>query len=482
MRPSQPAIVADAVAALKLGERDRAATLLASELDKPSSPGDHWWPIAQLAGQIGEIDLAISAACRSASPASAERLLRYCGTLATYGRSEQAIAEIELAPSAIRKHPGVRQFLGMIASERGEFAKAERLYRAVLSDNPDALHIWLLLATIKTFVPGDPDIQVMEALTERAGNFDPDSRARLLYSVGKAFDDCGDPDRAFAYFAQGAAIRSRLERYDCRWSTEPVERTVNSFTAEAMSKLRPSRAGSQRALLVTGIPRSGTTLLQQLLIGHPDVADGAEVNLMRPALIPTRDFTFDGALAYQAQSDSTDPWGDVARNYNRFIDMRFNAAGMVVDKSLNQTILTGLQLHCLPDSKIVWVRRNPDDVALSCFQTYLSNIPWSWSLADIAAHLRMEDRLFDHWRTLFPDRILPVPYEGLVADPAKWMAAVQQFLGLSAHAYQPGSETAGANVQTASVRQIRSAVSGGAVGRAAAYRKHMAGFRAAYGS
>ena len=141
----------------------------------------------------------------------------------------------------------------------------------------------------------------------------------------------------------------------------------------------------------------------------------------------------------------------------------------------------GLLLHSLPDAKIVWLRRNAEDAAISCFRTFFTEpIPWSWSLADIGAYFRIEDRLHAHWSSLFPDRILTVPYEELVGDPEAWIRRILAHVGLEEEpgVFQPHQTKR--SVMTASVQQVRAPISTRRVGAAEAYERYMSAFRAAY--
>jgi hypothetical protein len=153
----------------------------------------------------------------------------------------------------------------------------------------------------------------------------------------------------------------------------------------------------------------------------------------------------------------------------------------VVDKSLGQSLIIGTMLHALPDARIAWLRRSPEDVALSCFSTYFSRgLPWTWSLADIADTMRVEDLLFAHWRDLFPERILVVPYEELVHAPSEWARRLQQHFGLPV---EPGIEARSKTdraIGSASVSQARQPISTARVGRSAAYERHLQPFRDRY--
>ncbi len=480
MMDSKPPLLL-AIDALKAGDRRTAATLLEQELRSGRPAGDRWRSVARLAADIGEIDIAIEAARRTIKPTTLNRLLYYCGTLANYGRSAEAIEQIERLDQQVREHPAVLHFRGTIAGEQGNFLEAEALFRRALAQDADALPTWFALAMIKTFKPGDPDLDQMISLAKRLDTAPPEARARLLYALGKAWDDCGEFDRAFGCYQEGAAIQRTAGSYDERAASAAANRTIRDYTPERMGKLSPSRIDEQRSIFVTGLPRSGTTLVQQILSAHSQVSGGDEVNLFKPALIPTLDFSVDGALAYQQRATTGDPWGDVGRDYAKFIDMRFRSPGLVVDKTLGQSSLIGLLLHSLPNARIVWLRRNAEDAALSCFRTsFTAPTPWSWSPEDIANHFRTEDRLFEHWRAIFGDRILPVPYEKLVREPAGWIDKLAAHVGLEVEAGMERFHETERTVRTASVKQVRSPLSADRIGTTTGYSKFVEPFRTAY--
>jgi hypothetical protein len=134
----------------------------------------------------------------------------------------------------------------------------------------------------------------------------------------------------------------------------------------------------------------------------------------------------------------------------------------------------------MPDAKIVWMRRSPEDVALSCFRTFFTNIRWSWSLADIGRHFRIEEELIAHWRALFPDRILVVEYEHLAQSPDAEISAILGHFGLKEEAGVRDFHLSAKNIRTASVRQVRSPITSARIGQADAYGGHLDEFRRAY--
>jgi tetratricopeptide (TPR) repeat protein len=471
-----------AIELLKAGERDGAVGLLSDEVRLGAPSGERWRSVQRLAADIGEIEIALEAARRYAQtePARLDRMLYYATELAANGRTGEAVEQVARLPDTWRRHPSVLLFLAMREAEGGEFERAIENLREMSSESP--LQAFAALAMLKTFQPGDPDLGAMERLLPDVSHQEPMLKARFLSCLGKAYDDCGEYDRAWGLFERSAAIRRRLETWDSGHHEDLAEALIRDFTAEGAKHLTPVSQPRRRALFATGLPRSGTTLIEQILVSHSQIAEGAEVNFVRASLSGnTFDNSFAGAMEYQQRFAGADPWGRVAANYFRMLEMRFRTDALVVNKMPLLSIQMGLILHMLPEARVVWVRRNPDDAALSCFRTFFSQpVAWSWSLEEIGRCFAVEDRLFAHWSEQFPERILPVSYEEFVQNPTGGIPAIMDFVGLPMEPQQRESHRTKRRVHTASVRQVRDPISAARVGAAAAYSKHLAPFRDAY--
>ncbi|WP_066800415.1 tetratricopeptide repeat-containing sulfotransferase family protein [Sphingomonas soli] len=483
MATSPKPLTLQAIDALQAGERRQGARLLETELRTGPGSGERWRSVAKLAAHIGEIEMSLAASQRVArtAPLSPERLLYYWGELASYGRTQIALDEIARLPAGARNHPGILHFLGTIAGQRGDFAGAEDCYRRVLATSPMQPQTWFALAMIKRFSAGDPDISAMEKHRAAFRRAEPDLAARFLYGLAKAYYDTGDHDRAFALYAEGADLRRGIEQFDRAALSAQVDQIIATFTPEALAKLTPSGARKSRAIFVNGLPRSGTTLVEQILVSHSRVTEGGEVNALHPALIPTGDYTLEGARRYDQRATSGDPWGEVAEDYHRTLGMWFGGDGLIVDKTLTQARLMGLLLHALPTAPVIWMRRNPEDTALSAYRSYFTaSVPWSWSFTDIGHYYREEDRLFAHWTQHFGDRILTVYYEDLVRAPSEWIPRILERCGLADEPQVHQPHTVKRDVRTASVQQVRAPISADRIGSAEAIKPYMDAFRAAY--
>lgn len=473
-----------AVEALNALDRRKAVALIKEELATGPQDGERWNSVAKLTNTIGEIAMALEATRRYAQtqPRTLDRVLQYCSELSKNGRADEALREADGLPQQVQTHPAVLHLRGMIATQLGDFRKAEDFFRRAIAIAPLTPQTWFTLAVIKKFTPGDPDLKQMEAIRPQMKNAPRETEAQFLFALGKAYDDIRDVGRAFKVYSEGAALMRGLEDFDAPQWAAFARKLIEDCTAGNLKALRPSGCNSERVIFVNGLPRSGTTLVEQILSSHSAVGDGAEINLLRAALIPTGDYSYRGAMAYQARTTGeADPWGDLGRDYLGMVEERFGGHGRIVDKTLNHARFMALLLHTLPRAKVIWLRRNPEDCALSCFRTYFSSsMPWSWSLGDIAAYFRSEDLLHKHWTELFPDRILTVPYEELAADPQPWTRKILAHAGLEAELQTFEAHKHARSVMTASVAQVRAPISTSRIGIAEAYREFMEPFRIAY--
>jgi tetratricopeptide (TPR) repeat protein len=471
------ALAARATDALRRGDRDAIRAELERALANVGASSATLHTIVQLADNISEIDIAIEAARRLALTGSIEALTSYWSLLIAYGRGPDAESEMRQQPTSVVKHPSTLYLMGKIAAEWGRFEEAEILLREALAAAPTMAAAWISIASIKRFKSDDPDIHTMQQLVARLS---PDASATLHYALGKAWEDCGDFVRAFAAYSAGSAIRRRQAGFDVARFRSAANAAIEGYTPQNLARLGEPIFHDERALFVTGLPRSGTTLVEQVLRTHTAVVDGAECNLFSAAVLRTRGLRYDDALAYQS-SRQVDPWGTIVRDYARLLEMRFAEPGRVVDKSLSQSLLIGLLLHSMPDARIAWLRRDPADVAISSFATQFdSGLGWSWSLEDIADYMRAEDRLFSHWRRVFPERILEVPYEQFVAAPDIWAVNLQRHFKLEIETGIERRVRGGKSIDTASLSQARQPISTKFVGRAGRFGRQMRPFTDRY--
>jgi tetratricopeptide (TPR) repeat protein len=462
-------ITADFVEALRAKDRDRVNDAAARLFDQQGRLGVQWFDIAKVLLANLEVGLALNAADRGLQETggSAAARFRYADILAGVGRHSAAIEMLTRGQPTAANALQVDQFVGMCALETGDVDRAREALDRVVGRWAGAGAAWLSLSAL----PAKDDEILLARLRGAEAPIKVGNalyRAQWHYALGNVLDRLDKVDEAFAQFAAGAAIMKDLRPYDAVADRAEAEQALAVGSGVASG---PASLDSNRAILVTGLPRSGTTLVEHILSGHPDVAGGDEL-------------PFGGLIVREATGMS--PGGEeaarLAAMYLHFGDERFGFGLRFIDKSIDASRHIGLLASILPDAPIVWLRRDALNCAWSCFRTcFAEGISWSWSLEDIAAHFQAEDRLYEHWSKVLGKRLLTINYEEFVAYSEAGTRRLFGHVGLKPDAAGPASHEIERAVTTASALQVRQPIYQSAINAADRYRHHLEPFIAAYG-
>jgi tetratricopeptide (TPR) repeat protein len=470
---------ADLLDALRARDRNEVNRIAGQLLHQRAPMGEQWFSIAQVLVRNGEIDLAVHAAQRAVDEIgrTAKALFQLANILAMTGRQDDAAAIVAtLAPGQIdpvqRNH-----FLGTCAFESGDFDQARNAFDQVVASWPASGATWLSLAAL----PAADDLALIERLDAARpaiAQTPADSQARWHYARGTVLDRLGNFDEAFAEFSSGADLVRRERPFDPVSDRHEAERLVTEFSAAAISEIALQvRTASARPILVVGIPRSGTTLVESMLAKHSTIAGGGELPF---GSIVSREIGGNSLTALESFVATRDA-DELTRLYLHLGDQQFGEGKRFVDKCLGNSRDLGVLASILPQAPIIWLRRNPLDCAWSCLRTYFTQgISWSWSQTDIAAHFQAEDLLHAHWQEVLGDRLLTLCYEDVVASPDGQMDRISNHVALKVEALADQERTHRRPVLTASMAQVRQPIYQSAVGAAERYRAHLQPFVAAY--
>lgn len=412
---------------------------------------------------------------------AAASVMRTCFDDARNARdADLAITAIELLDDCDRKHdaaaiaeatvdanPGdarLHAYAGMLAVQMGEFDGARQHYLYALEHDPRAWewHVPIGLASAQRYrEPGHPDFALFRGGLKR-DKLSELARAELHFALGKACDDTGDYAEASRHFRQGNAIRHRLTP----WSRKAWRRAVEARLASKPLSLATESTQGFTPVFIVGMPRTGTTLLAELLLRRPKVCNRGELPwLARLAQQPGLSGTPDRAMLQRAAAQyARQSRQDDADDAHWFIDKQ----------PLNFRYVD-LALAMFPDAKIVRCRRNPRDVALSLWmQCFLEEVQgYSYDLGDIAWVMRDEQRLMEHWRSRHPQAIRDVRYEDLVGDPPAVIADLASWLALPRSDAGAESNTPASTISTASLWQARQPIHSRSVERWHHYAPHV---------
>lgn len=465
------------VAALESGNRaDANAAAFALLLGNPPL-GDRWQSIARVMQTNGEYSSAHLAMQRYAAhrPSDPNARFAQAAMLAQTGQLEQAWQTMGQVPFGVPSPSGHHYIRGTMAVNLGQIEQAEYHLLAALDADPALGQAMLSLAAARKRKTGDPiGDRILSAETAMTGAPDLE-RAHYHYAAGRVHFDRDDADEAFRHFAAGAALVRCWRPYDASADKRDAGECSRGFGRELVERInRTVTIDTSQSIFVTGLPRSGTTLVEQILVSHSAVSGGEELGRMSVVRRDLDSLSASGLEKYLAEGGKAN---DLAALYLHLGQERFGKEGRFVDKALNTSRYMGLIAALLPDAPVIWLRRDPVDCAWSAFRTYfIHGLDWSWNLADIADHFALEDQLFHHWSRMFPDRILVVDYQDLVRSPETQIPRILEHCRLPSEPQVFRPHETKRVVSTASVMQVREPINQQAVGAAAPYLAYLAPF------
>jgi hypothetical protein len=284
----------------------------------------------------------------------------------------------------------------------------------------------------------------MEEMLKRSGRSDFD-RAMLHFALGKAYDDLGEAEPAIGHFDQANALERRRMNFDRAALSEAIDRISETFTPELMARAASTSINDELPVLIVGMPRSGTTLVEQIVSSHPSVAAGGELTF----------WTYERAAA--VTTDATSRLGADYLALLRRIGPNFDR---VTDKNPFNFLHLGAIRLALRGSRFIHCRRDPIDTCLSIYFTrFATPQAFAYDRSDLVFYYRQYERLMAHWRTLLPtNRLLDIEYESLIADRDSLTRRMIAFCGLPWDEACLAPESNPRLVRTASVWQARQPV------------------------
>jgi tetratricopeptide (TPR) repeat protein len=339
----------------------------------------------------------------------------------------QSAAALDSCETALRLSPRLAaawRLRAELHSDQGDFDAAEAALAQALAIEPNSPEAWAGIAGLRRMTSDDVAwlAEAQRLATQCTGL----QEAHLRYALGKYYDDVGDYDQAFGNYhrANELAAASR-PRHDRNRVSQAVDQIVRGYHQAWLGGVEGGNF-SDKPVLIVGMPRSGTTLAEQILAAHPAVFGCGELSFWnsaasRHAASPVAD----GAAAETSRR--------LAEEYLAELNKCSAEASRVVDKMPGNFLYLGLIHAVLPRARIIHMRRHPIDTCLSIyFQNFGAAHPYANSLDDLAHYYRAYARVMDHWRAVLPpNALLEVPYEGLVGDPESWSRRMLDFVGLS---------------------------------------------------
>jgi tetratricopeptide (TPR) repeat protein len=380
-------------------------------------------------------------------------------------RQEEALAAYEQAARLKPDEVRLRMSIGHVQKTLGRRAESEASYKAALAIDPGLAEAYWSLADLKNYTLADTEVETMQRLLT-SDKRERSNEAQLHFALGKAFEQRKRYADAFSYYARGNALR----RLDAPFDIEQFERRTARIRAFFDAKFFAERAGSGNPdpapIFIVGLPRSGSTLLEQILASHSLVEGTMELpNILNI----TRQF--DDMVAGRdgyPETVGTAPFGVLTALGTRYLQETAplrSGREHFTDKLPNNFSHVGLIRAILPNAIIIDARRHPMDCCFSTFkQHFADGQAFSYDLADLGRYYRCYLSLMDHWDAVLPGKVLHVQHENLVQDPEAHIRRILDHCGLPFEVACLNFHQTRRSVRTASAEQVRQPIYTSSVG------------------
>jgi tetratricopeptide (TPR) repeat protein len=398
-------------------------------------------------------------------------------SLHVLGRMDEAMAcyrrAIRLGGDRVEEaYSGLVRVLYM----QGKFTEARTVLQQFGARFPGSVRVAQLKTINADHALTPAELESLETALAEGTIDEREEIADLHFSLGAHFDRAGEYDRAFRHFVQGNAIRVEEYSYDPDRFDAAIDEICSVVDRSLLGSLAPFGSASERPVFVVGMLRSGTTLTEQILASHPDVAAGGE--LMEagalasalPLLVRAK-----GPYWRCLARLTPDTSRHLAHRYLAVLDRISPDSPRVTDKNPGNYFLLGLLSALFPNAKIVHCRRDPRDTCLSIFfHNFEYEHRYAYDLYAIGRRYRAYQRLMEHWRSVLPSPILDLAYEDVVSDLESASRRLTAFCGLSWDERVLQFHRTHRTVKTASLWQVRQPIYHTSMERWRAYEKYLA--------
>jgi predicted Zn-dependent protease len=442
----------------------------------------------------------------------------YAMVLNRQGKGALALAQIEQLLAKEPRNPAYRNLHAAVLAQLGDYLGSIRIYEELLKEFPQQPKVWLScghalktanrtaesiaayrraialepslgeawwsLANLKTFQFAAADLDALRAALARADLSD-DDRLHFEFALGKALEDERAYDESFAHYQAGNALRRRLHPYDAAETSAFVTRTRALFTPEFFAARAGSGATATDPIFVVGLPRSGSTLIEQILASHSLVEGTME--LPEIPLI-AREIARGGeggeaAFLEALAALSANSLRELGERYlERTRTLRRRGVPFFIDKMPNNWLYVGLIQLLLPNARIIDARRHPLACGFSCFrQHFARGQNFTYDLADIGHYYRDYVALMAHFAALLPERVHRVYYEAMIDDTEGQVRALLEYCGLPFESSCLKFYENERAVRTASSEQVRRPIFRAALEHWRHFEPHLAPLKSALG-
>ncbi|HUZ73951.1 MAG TPA: tetratricopeptide repeat protein [Stellaceae bacterium] len=393
----------------------------------------------------------------------------FAPALKDLGHAFEELGRVEEAQEAYRRAIALKPDyadafygLGIVHESAGHMKDAEAAFTKAIELNPQQAVYYYGLANAKRLRLDDPHFIAMQELAETAASRPATDQMRLHFAMGKALEDNGEYERSFQHLLQANAIKRRTIVYDEAGMNRAFEQTQTLITASAIRGMAGLGNTSSVPIFVIGMPRSGTTLVEQIVASHPVVFGAGE----RADFLEAIQHHVAGFPKVTIE-DVRNALPEMGRYYIEKISAVAPSSARITDKMPANFCFAGLVHLALPNARIIHVRRNAVDTCVSIFsKLFTGEHRFAYDLGELGRYYRAYERLMEHWRRVLPEGVmLEVQYEDVVADLDGQARRIIAHCGLEWDDACLAFHKTERPVRTASKSQVRQPIYKSSVGR-----------------
>jgi len=364
--------------------------------------------------------------------------------------------------------------MGNVLKELGQLQEAHDAYLAAIRLDPNIPGVYVNLADSKKFTPGDPHLATMEELAAKTEGLSKNDRMQLDFAFGKAYGDLKEYKRSFDHLLAGNAAKRATITYDEAATFALFDRIEAVFTRKLVAEKSGGGDPSRMPIFVIGMPRSGTTLIEQIIASHPMVHGAGELMAFNETILKVR--SPDGntiPFPEFVPALNASALAQIGANYIAAVRKLAPAGERVTDKMPSNYYFAGLIHLALPNAKIVHSIRNPVDTCISCFsKLFTAEQNHTYDLAELGRYYKRYEKLMAHWHRVLPAQsMLDVRYEDVIDDLEAQARRIIAHCGLPWDERCLDFHKTDRPIRTASATQVRQPIYKSAVGRWKVYEK-----------
>jgi tetratricopeptide (TPR) repeat protein len=378
------------------------------------------------------------------------------------GRIEAALPPLQRALELAPSHPHARSMLASVLSLDGRRAEAQAQYRQILAHDPTCGSAWWGLASLRPMSLTAADVDTMRSLPLAQAS--ADDRIAIGFALAHALEDQADYGGAFAAFREANAQARLRKPWNAADFGAQLERILQAFATPAAES---ANAAGEEVIFIVSLPRSGSTLVEQILASHSQIEGTAELSDL-PQVIAAESRRLQQPFPQWAATHSAQQWQRLGQEYLQRTQHWREKRPCFTDKMPGNWLYAGAIARMLPNARIVSVRRDPLETCFGCYRYLFTQHPYTHDFADLAVAWRGFDRACRQWQSLLPQRVREQSYEELVAAPEQQIRDLLQFCGLPFEDACLNFAATSRRVATASAGQVREGLRGDTA-RAAKY-------------